>query len=630
MAQAGRKPVMDITVFDGGLNTEVPAENLPWNQSPDLRSVVFDNYGALKSPAGYKTHNSISIGSAGIDGAFSFKPASMSALLLAVNGSVYVATGTATAFTMIASSQSLFTKNVECDVIQFQELAFISNGGQQAYKFNGTEFTRAGISAPTHVPATNSDAAGALTGEYRYVFWGVNSYSAEGDYGTATTVRTFASGKVAITDIPTAPISHGISYWKLGRNTAAASDVFWYLTDVTNGVTSYTDNVADESLVDEAPTDQGYLRLFKFMMSYGNRMWGAAENDSLLWFSNLNQPEEFPSGNYVRVGRGDGLQISAIKAFKGTIVISKSDFNGRTALYQLIIGDSVTFSDPESWNLVKLFDYGGSDSHRASVNYSDYMTLLNRDGMYAFNGMSFAGVASQTQNGAFISDKISENIASRLRVSGKEPFLRVAAAINWKEGVWLGIHNQTGLSNPANTGLYVFDYARISNSERKGGAWSYHNTTVPCQQFVVHEGMLLGTTNRNATGAYFYQLDCDDMYDEVSAASLDTMQYMTPRLKGAKSDESAFKDFRYIYVTCSGQGTLTVQTSNDGFANYDGSTNVETGTITLTTTATRHKINLGRTRGKDVQIFLYMPFADGDSVTITRLEIFYNPRGLRS
>lgn len=628
MAQSGQKPVMDVTVFDGGINSQVPAENMPWNQSPYARAVVFDNYGALKSPAGYQTHNSNQIGAtiAVIDGAFSFKPSAMSALLLGVTGGVYVATGAATAFTLISGSTSVFTLEFPVDIVQFLDLAFFANGTNKPYKFNGTEFTAAGVSAPSqNITAVCDAAAGNLNGAYQYVFYGVNSYAAEGDYSTPSTAVAITSGFARINNIPTAPASAGINYWKVARNTAGASGLFWYLTDVTNGVTSYTDNVADASLVDEAPTDNGYPRTFRIMATYANRLWGATTDDSVIWFSNINQPEEFPSTNFVRVGRGDGMRISAIKPFKGIIVISKSDYAGKTALYQLIIGDSVTFADPESWNLVKVSDYGGSESHRGCVTYSDYLTMVNRNGVYAFNGMSFAGVASQTQNGTFIGEKISENVTIALGVNDGGSGYRSPGvpAVNWKEKVWFGIE---GASSEALETIYMFDYARISDSQRKGGAWSRHaGTSDPCNQFVVHDGSLYGTAPAGIGKGYFYKLDTGDYYDQSAGAQIGGLYYLTPRMKGLKGHESYFKDFRYVYVTCEGQGTLTVSTSVDEF-----DTTAESGAITLTSISTRHKINLGSTKGKDIQIKFTMTFASGDSFTISRLEIFYNPRGLRS
>lgn len=628
MPQVGGKPYMEIAVFDGGLNSQVPAENLPWNQSPGAFAVVFDNYGALKSPAGYKTHNTTRIGGllGGLDGAFSYKPSTMSALLLGVTGGVYVATGAATAFTLISGSTNVFTLEFPVDIVQFTELAFFANGTQKPYKFNGIEFTAAGVSAPSQNITAVCDAAGGnLNGTYQYVFYGVNSYAAEGDYGSPSTAVTITSGKARINNIPTAPASAGVNYWKVARNTAGASGAFWYLTDVTNGVTSYTDNVADASLIVGAPTDQGYPRVFRIMASYANRLWGVTTDDSLLWFSNINQPEEFPSTNYVRVGRGDGMQISAIRPFNGTIVISKSDYAGKTAIYQLIIGDSVTFSNPESWNLVKFSDYGGSESHRGCVTYSNYLTMINRDGVYAFNGMSFAGVASQTQNGTFISEKISENITSDFGINnGGSGYRRPGVpAVNWKEKVWFGVKGPA-IDTPAT--IFMFDYARISNSQRKGGAWSRHNGTVdPCNQFVIHDGNLYGTTTPGSADGYFYKLDTGDYFNSYSGAQIGGLLYLTPRMKGLNGHEPYFKDFRYIYVTCKGNGTLTVSTSNDEF-----DTTAESGAITLTGISNRYKINLGATKGKDVQIKFSMTFASGNNVTITRLEIFYNPRGLRS
>src|SRR3990167_1118081 len=127
---------IDVVRFDGGANRRSDPLSVPLDQSLDLVGLGFDVYGSLRTFNGYATHNSTPISSVGrgIMGLASYKPSTMSAQLIAVcAGSVWVATGVATAFNIIGSSQSVFTNflvngYVPCDTVQFKDLLFLSDG----------------------------------------------------------------------------------------------------------------------------------------------------------------------------------------------------------------------------------------------------------------------------------------------------------------------------------------------------------------------------------------------------------------------------------------------------------------------------------------------------------------------
>lgn len=643
MPEATNKHSVEIGVFDGGLNTKAQELALPLNQSPSMYDWVYDDYGALTLRKGYKTHNSNPIANAPFDGLFSFKPNTMSALLLAVcDGSAYVKTGAATAFNLIASSQSLFTGSIPCEIVQFQELAFLSNGDQQPYKFNGREFTRAGVSAPAQALSAACNAAGGnLNGTYTYVYTGVNSYLAEGDYGGTSPSRAIVSGTVRVSNIPTAPGSHGIESWNVYRNTAGVQGVYYKITNISNGVTSFTDNVADSALLVEASTDQGYLRKFAFLMQTAGRLWGVV--DDFLWFSEANQPETFPSGNNIRVGRGDGMQISSIAAFKGMVVISKSDFNGRTAIYQLLIGDSVSVSDPSSWYLNLISEEGGGESQRAVVPYSSYLLLFNRKGAYAFNGAGVSLAQNPTRAGSVVSDTISENVEDNLRSStlAYQALLRGAAAIVWKNKIWLAfdIGDRVATSHPTtqvvNSELYQFDFTRISDSKRKGGAWSKLNLVNPfgIAKFVIHEGALYvgasGYQGQNAgRSGTLYELDSSDL----DGGTIHGAEYRTAPLQGKKGHEGFFKDFRHLFLTCKGVGALNVYYTVDGEAATDTfGSQTFLQQITLSASIQRIRMNLPNPKGKRIYFVFYgIASQAGETCTIFKMELIYTLRGLRN
>lgn len=642
MPQADNKHTQEIAIFDGGLNTKAQELALLPNQTPFAYNWVNDDYGALTTRNGIKTHNSTPIASSPIDGLFSFKPNTMSALLLAICGdSAYVKTGAGTAFNLIPSSQSLFTAQVPCEIVQFLELAFFSNGGQQPYKFNGREFTRAGVSAPSQALSAACNAAGGnLVGTYTYVYTGVNSYLAEGDYGGTSPPLAVVSGTVRVSNIPTAPASHGIESWNVYRNTAGVQGVYYKITNVTNGVTSFTDNVADASLIEEASTDQGFLRKFSFLMQAAGRLWGAV--DDFLWFSEANQPEVFPSSNNIRVGRGDGLQISGIASFKGMVVISKSDFNGRTAIYQLLIGDSVSVSDPSSWYLSLISEVGGSESQRAIVPYSNYLMLFNRKGAYAFNGAGISLAENPSRAGSSRSDTISENIEGNLRSSvlSEQSLLRGATAIDHQNKIWLSVdigERQLFDLNKAiatNSRIYQYDYTRISDSTRKGGAWHeiQYNILIGISKFTIHEGSLYGGESGLDLGSrpcgYVYELD----NGHLDGDEIRTAQYRTAQLQGKKGHEGYFKDFRHVFVTCKGQGEVDVYFKVDGeAATSTFGSQIFIQTITLASSIQRVHMNLDRANGKRIYFAFHTAMnAVGDTCTILKLELIYTLRGQRN
>lgn len=634
------KPHVDIVRFDGGGNRKTDPINVPLSQSLSLVGLGFDSYGALRTFNGISTLNSTPLSARAVVGLHSYKPATMSAQLVAVcAGGVWVATGAATAFNLVGSSQSVFTNfavndHVYCDTVQFQDLIFFSDGDTQPYKFNGTEFTRAGISAPTQVLTAVSDAgAGNLTGTYQYVYWGVNSYSAEGDYiATPSTAVTVTNAKVRVNNIPTAPVSHGITTWKVGRNTANAQGVYWYLTDVTNGTTSFTDNIADSSLSELAPVDQGYLRKFKYMVAFAGRLWGATNSDSLLWFSNPNQPEEFPSENFIRIGRGDGLQISALVVHAGRLIVSKSNWSGQTAIYAVSIGDSAAFSDTESWYPQKISDFGGSDSHWGVATYGNYLFHINHAGAFAFNGDRVSQVANGIDDGVLVTNRLDELYGLPDGTPGSSTAINTsefiaAAAINWKDKVWLSL-DESAL-NPTtyfgkNDRVHVFDYQRKGDSEQKSGAWSMYYNTQGFSKFVIHENKLYGADASGTTG-YIFELDDSD-------ANLPAFEWLSPLIKGEKDDENIEKDFRHVFITgfCdSSTVNVTFLTSVNLTSRSTFSPILQTHTLSLTTTPTRHRFDLnGQHHGK----WLNMLISDSSPAkwTISKIEFHYNRRGSRN
>lgn len=634
---------VEISAFKKGRDTKHSLFELDGSHGTDVRNISFDDAGALRSRLGVINYNSDVIATAVVDGLYSYTPNTMSANLIAVvDGSAYVATGTATAFNLINSSSTVWTAGVHVEMHQFQDLLFMSNGYVKPYKFNGTEFTQAGVSAPSvALTAATNATGGNLTGDYNYVFTGVNSYAAEGDYGSASATWTGVGENALVGGIPTAPASAGIESWNIYRNTASAAGVYWKVTNISNGVTSFTDDVADSSLVTQAPTDNGTPRQFKYMESMLGRLWGAGEstNPDLLWFSEVNEPETFPSTNYIRIGRGDGMRISGIKAFQGMLVITKSNFSGRSGIYNLYVGDPVTASDPANWYLTKANSPEGSESHMTLVPFANHLALWNRNGLFAYNGANLQTNPNATENGTFITDKLSYPIDNDLVETNSSTSgwiyvddIELSTAIAYKNKLYISFphsYNTTG----RNIRVVVYDYSVIGQRSIIDGIWDYRryetNGGLSPSVWCIHENMLLGGTSSGGSyGGYVFQYETGTQDISPSATlDIDSLWNSGP-IRGKKNHEDVLKDFRWMYVTYDvAPYTLLVHIYTEKKTTPTKTITVD---MTLQTAGEKYrteKLYIGVT-ARYIQV-RFENYEEGTFV-IRKYQVFYTPRSLRN
>lgn len=633
---------VELSMFDGGRNTKVNKIDCPVWQTPDELNVMYDSYGAIQQRRGFATVNSDPMynpssfggGLYSVDGMIRFSPSTMSAQLIGVAAeTLFVLTGTATAWNMVASSESVITlQGTEVEMIQFKDLLLLTNGRVDPYKFNGTEFTRWAISAPSSVltAATNA-TAGNLTGDYNYVWTGVNSYLAEGDYGSASLTFTAVGESVKVGSIATAPVSAGIESWNIYRNTAGAAGVYYKVTNIANGVTSFTDDVADASLTVAAPTDQGYPRKFKYLNQYLGRLWAAGDPDNpdYLWFSKVGRPELFPSENFITVGAGDGLDISGIAVQNGIITISKSDFAGSTAIYLLYVGDPTTASDPANWFLTKAPSDVGSDSHRGMVNFDNKTTLINKQGIFAFKGASVVKTPSETTKGDLVTDAISFDIEPDV-LALSNTFLTTVSlkdmvGVNWKNKIWISGSTNSQYYNT----IFVYDYSTMAKGgNRKGGAWSKLTfnqssglTYAGWSRLVVFENELYAA---HGNQPYVVKLDTGTNDGGLAINSY----YVTAPLKGKSQHERLWKDFVNCWlVVDTAAYNMKFSYSTDLGATFSTAQNVALTAAGSETTKTV-KVPL-TTSGYYIQFKFAMNTAD-QTYTIRKVIYEYIPRSIRN
>jgi hypothetical protein len=532
------KSQVRIGAFDGGLNTKSDSVGLEPNESPSLQNVTFDELGAVGVRNGRSLLNTAAIGTATVDGLYSYTAEGQSAYMVAAcKGSYWFLSGTT--FNTIPSSQSLFSAGVNAEIRQFQNLLFVSNGIQQPYKWNRTEFTRMGVSAPTATLAAATGAAGNPNGTYTYVYAGVNSFAAESDYGVVSTPIVVANTRISLTGINTAPASFGINSWNIYRNTAGVQGIYYKVTSVTNGVSAFTDNIADASLVTAAPLDNGRPKNFQYSCAHkGYFFQNDPSNPSYLWYSKVNQPEMVPSTNFFRIGYGDGKVITGIAVVNDVLTIIKNDTQGNGSTWVLFMTDSVGVTGPANWYL-RLSDspYGG-ESHRSMVAYSNILGFLSRQGFFAFSGTSLILAPSETTRGSFGADSHSYNIEPDI-FAFKTSLLKNAAAIQFKNKIWLAVASSS--SSTENDAIYQYDFVRATSQDRTVGAWSKF-TNHNIGQMTIHNGALYGGSS--LADGLVYLLDSGTSDNGTAITSY----FLTAPIYGEEEHNNNTKAFRYVYL----------------------------------------------------------------------------------
>jgi len=629
-----KQPLEAAPIFDGGLNTKAYPTDLDMSQTPSAQNVAFDDYGAVGTTLGFSQFNDAAIGSAVINGIQSFNQESGTAaqMIVAGNGTVWRMSGN-TAIT-IGSAQSVLTTSEDVEMEQFQDLLFISNGADRPYKWNSTEFTKMGVSAPTAQLTAATNSAGTLTGEYTYAYSFVNSYAVESDYTVDVAISstfTAASEDILVSGIPTAPVSAGVENIYIYRNTAAAAGgTRFRVTSVANGTTSVIDNNSDTTISTAAPTDNAPPFNFKYFQNYQGYLFAAGYSGqkSRLYWSKINEPEIWPLENFVRVGQGDGLEISGISVINSSIIIAKSDAQGNSATYTLF-NDAV---DPANWYLLKTDSDQGSESHKAMTKWENQLALLNRNGYFGFNGMQRVRGAGSTELGKIAVDSISNDIEPDVQ-GYKKSLLKGSAGIDFENRMYFAVPSTS--ASTENDKLYIYDYVRLSTSDRKLGAWiplTDHNIN----NFTIHDDDLYGGSS--TADGLIYKLQDTRNYN---GAAIDSY-FTTAPFKGTKAEENRKKVFRHAYIWMDTSGDWDVDIypivdfDEDGSSassvnlGVDGSAVWDTvlwDTATWANNITRKRFRVDMNL---VGFFLQLKFRTntvGQYFKVSRIQLFYNLKG---
>ena len=271
--------------FDGGKNNKFEKHLIADNESPDALNVIFTNR-SVETRLGTSKFNTASVGSFAGHGFYTKHDRSGSEKLTAWwNGTLYVASGTT--FATVPSAQSIFTAGVRVGAAEQENYIFYGNGNNPGYKFDGTDFTRHGIPAPTQTATASSFATGSVTGDYVYRYTNVNTALVESDGGPVSVTFTAASATVRIAAIATAPASHGVASRRVYRTKNNSFATYFRVATLSDNTTTFvTDNLLDNQLGAELPRDAGEPPQYSFIINHQGRLFcNDTANPSFVWYS---------------------------------------------------------------------------------------------------------------------------------------------------------------------------------------------------------------------------------------------------------------------------------------------------------------------------------------------------------
>ena len=617
--------------FDGGLSNEYDKQLIEDNESPDCANVLFDQ-GSVATRLGFSKLNSASIGSFSGDGLFTRRDDTGAETMIAfAGGSMFTLAGST--FTSVPSAQSIFTAGVKMFGETQENYLFLCNGSQIPYKYNGTEFTRHGVYAPTATATAGTNSAGTLTGDYQYKVTAVNSAAVESDVGSASDTFTAASEDVSLTNIETFPISYGVNARRIYR-TAAGGTIFKFLVALNdNTTTSYVDNIDDAALGTAAPTDNGVPPNYTAIKFHQERLFFLdPTNPNYLWFTNLGDPYTVASTNFLKIGDNTSDLAKSLGVWQNNIVVfcEKSVF--------LIYMSSTA---PSTWETIRTQSQYGSNSARCVLDVDNELLFpaIKNDEMAGFsllNGISIAQSTTFLTNNAIGSDRITDRIYPDIKKIQKTGIPNIAGIV-FQNRAWISLQYDTGSTE--NNRVYVMDFRERRATKKQRFSWVPF-TGYSAADWTVYEGNLYFISSL-ATG-FVYNAQ-GTSYDDDGAA-IDSY-YWTKEFQGIPGEWDFTKDFRYSklligklgdwfmnikYRTNSDKGDGDVQqidldpggslwnTMRWGVDNWGGGSDEET-----------IKVFLRGKRGDRIQFRFDNQNAVGQAFKVVNQDFIYNRKGIR-
>jgi len=634
--------IFEIEALDGGLNTRFEPDQIDETESPDCANVVYDDI-SVKTREGTSRINTAAVGSFPCDGLFTATYNNGNQSMVGVwDDSAYVLSGTT--FVTIGSSQGLYSGGSRVDSTMYQNVLFLGQGNTP-YKYNGTEYTRQGVTQPDNtVSAISGGSAGNLAGDYLYKIAFVNSYTATGDLpatAIATVNVTATGGNVLLTSIPVGVTSHGIDARKIYRTDAGGSSYKLIDTISDNTTTTYDDDIASSAAGAVADSDAGLPPNWTYVITMQERLFcvDADNNPQVLYYSNLADPYVYKSTNFILISDGDGEKITGLGIQSNSVIVYKE--NSVWAIY-------MPSTDDSTWIRIKLDAKYGAAANGAIVTFGKsqlYIGLHNQimTSVYALQGSTREPSATNLISSNMFADDRADRVEPDIFLF-QESYRKNFAGIEFKNKVFFAVTSGTGTTQ--NNKIFVYHFYRKRRTGKLVGGWTPF-TGLNAAMFTIYNQELYYASS--LSDGFLYKM-FDGTYNDNSAA---INSYMwTKEFGQATDDRDIEKDYRTAHFNMentgdwdmgvsfktdaeSGNGLLTKVNLNQGGNNW-GSMVWQTqalGTDVSTwgggQVRKNAKINLINRVGKTIQ-FLFDNRNTADSwFKVIRGRYYYNTRGLR-
>lgn len=518
--------------FNGGLNTKYERSIIAENESPDCKNVRFTNE-AVETRLGFKKFNTQTIGTTFVGDFLGVRHVDdgNQTMIAGAGGSFWYASGTT--FVTIPSSQSQFSAGLRFGHSEYENYLFLGNGAQIAYKYNGAEFTRHGIYAPTATPTVTSQSAGTITGGYRYKITAVNSALVESDVGPTSVTFTAASATLRVT-LETFSVSYGVAARNVYR-TAVGGAVYKYVTQVTGNVaTTYDDNKEDSELGANAPTDVAPPPLYNVICYHQNRLFcNDTANPNYIWYSELENPYSFASTNFIKIGDNTSDLVKGIEVYGDNLLVRCVN-----SVFLIYMADN----DDSNWIAKRLqIPFGSRSPYGAFEFNKQIMYPAVQNGKF----VGFAVVAgigiqpsttfltTETAGALLASDPIEPEMFEVQSAEVPDIY-----AIVFNNLAYISVAHGSGAT--VNNRIWVYQYDAVFEQNGKD-AWS-PDTGVGANQFAIYNGNLYFINS--AGNGFVYQYEVADQYHDDVSTAIDS--YFWTKEISVSGENATFNDFRYV------------------------------------------------------------------------------------
>jgi len=605
------------TALDGGLNSYFDATELADNELTIANDVIYDE-GRVKTRKGFtrlSTHPVVGVYSDGIytkhnrDGT--------EELVGWFGGSAYQRSSTT--WTAIPSAAGAFTSGTRVFSAEAENYIFFGNGASIPYKWNGTDFTRHGIYAPTTTFTVSQAATGtALLGDYRWGMTWVNTNLVESELGPLTTTLTLSSQNGVLTNLPVAPQSFGVSSRNIYR-TRASGTIFYRAGVISNNTaTTYEDATADGLIVTEPPDDATVPPNYSAVITHQGRLFAIATdsttNVTLVQYTPIGNPYVFEALNFI-YGDNSGNIPTALAVYDNSIVVFCKKSIG------LIYMPS---ADDTTWVNVTVSSEYGCYSPKSLVLFEGKLFFAACEkgkfvGIAAIQGGSIKPDVSLLTRSTIKSDLISKKI---------DNYMVTSAANN--ENVIAGLYDKKvyiHVPSSAGNGFFCLDLTRSTVNQSQEYAWSrFSSIGTPVDDVIVWNGSLyisLGTSTY-----YYNEASTTDGFNTANASLPSTIA--TKDFYGSPEDENYVKDWRWINLLwVPHTSPLKIYVYKDHDPNIYTSFTVS-GTINGRKEESR--ISLDGLRAKSIRVAFIneaVTATSGAYMEVIGMGLSYNLRGLR-